>query len=220
MLRQRNGLRHTHRGLSLHHAKSLIRYLQDAHLCVGRLAELADDFPDRLADDARPLVRQRLHGAHVPEQVALFLHLLRRRVEVVVLQVDDVRGGEDALPAGPQVDALAPQVVRLLLHVDRVADLHVDLVVVPRDELVQSSVGRLEHLQLAVGHSAERRRERRLRGGRRGVLRRQTLEVRGRVGGAVAAVDVAEALQPIRVRTRVLVEQIAALPRQQRALGN
>ena len=49
-------------------------------------------------------------------------------VEVAVVDVYDVGDGEDADEAGPQVGALAPQVLRLLLHVHRVADVDLDLV--------------------------------------------------------------------------------------------
>ena len=49
-------------------------------------------------------------------------------VKVAIVDVDDVRNGEDADEAGPQIGALAPQILRLLLHEHRVADVNLDLV--------------------------------------------------------------------------------------------
>ena len=47
---------------------------------------------------------------------------------VPVVYVDDVCDGEDADESCPEVGSLAPQVFRLLLHVHRVPDVDLDLV--------------------------------------------------------------------------------------------
>ena len=53
---------------------------------------------------------------------------LDRRILLPVLDVDDVGDGEDADEPRSEVGALAPQVLRLLLYVHRVADVDLDLV--------------------------------------------------------------------------------------------
>ena len=53
---------------------------------------------------------------------------LDRRILLPVLDVDDVGDGEDSDEAGAEVRALAPQVLRLLLHVHGVTDVDLDLV--------------------------------------------------------------------------------------------
>ena len=47
---------------------------------------------------------------------------------IPVLDVDDVRDGEDSDEPRSEVGALAPEVLRLLLHVHGVADVDLDLV--------------------------------------------------------------------------------------------
>lgn len=144
---------------AIDHAQALIGYLQNARLSRGRVAVFADYFADRLADDAGALVGECLNGAQVAQQVALLLDQLHGRIELVVVQVDGIGRGKDALSAGAQIDALAPQVLGLLLHIDGIADLQLDLVMVSRHKLVQSPVCRLQHLQLAEWHAAKDRRK-------------------------------------------------------------
>ena len=47
---------------------------------------------------------------------------------IPVIDVDDVCDGEDADESCPEVGSLAPQVLRLLLHVHGVPDVDLDLV--------------------------------------------------------------------------------------------
>ena len=64
--------------------------------------------------------------------------------------------GEDADEAGPQVGALAPQVLRLLLHVHRVPDVDVDLVLKNwQDEELKDALVFISVISVISGETAQ-----------------------------------------------------------------
>lgn len=203
---------------SIDHPQSLVWNFKYAWRSLRRhFHPVSDNFPNRLTDDAGSLMWQRLHRPQIAQQISLALHLHRRGVEVVILEVHRVCRWKRALIARPQVHALAPQVFRFFLYINRIADLDLQLVVVPWKKFVESTMSRFKHLKLTVRNASESWREGRVRWWV-DVWRCDALEVVRRVSGAVTAVDVAQTVHLLRVGTRVFVQQVAALECQQRVL--
>lgn len=121
----------------IHHSQPLVRYFQYTWLSIRcRLTVLAYDFSHSLTHHTRSLMCHCLHRSQIAQQVPFLFHLLWRRIKVIVVQINGISWRKYALLTGSKIHSLTPQIVGFFLHVDRIADLDVNFVMMSRYEFV------------------------------------------------------------------------------------
>lgn len=130
----------------IHDVESMIGNFQDARwLRFRRNGDLTSAFDGR-TNDLIAFMGQGFNRTEEVEYIALLVDSFAVRIEIVI-DVDDIGRWENAATSSPQIDAVAPTIVGLVLDVNWIANVDVDFVGVTPGEFVQTSVSRFQFCQ-------------------------------------------------------------------------